>query len=195
MQLFVSCVGYNELSMANIAIEGKEFNLFLPAERIQQQIEAMANTLNTDLKDQDVIFIGVLNGAFMFAADLLKRIQLNVQVSFVKVSSYLGTSSGMNVKRLIGLNDVLKGKTVVIIEDIIDTGKTIEDILHQIRGFRPAEIRIVTLLMKTEAYRSEVKIDYIGFEIPDRFVVGYGLDYNGYGRNLRNIYVLDEANC
>src|SRR4030042_5827966 len=135
MQLFVSCVGYNELSMANIAIEGKEFNLFLPAERIQQQIEAMANTLNTDLKDQDVIFIGVLNGAFMFAADLLKRIQLNVQVSFVKVSSYLGTSSGMNVKRLIGLNDVLKGKTVVIIEDIIDTGKTIEDILHQIRGF------------------------------------------------------------
>ncbi len=176
--------------MPNIVLDNKEFVLFLPAEKIQQRIEALADTLNADLKGHDLIFIGVLNGAFMFAADLLKRIQLNAQVSFMKVASYRGTASGLNVKRLIGLNEELKGKTVVILEDIIDTGKTIEDILFQIKGFRPTEIRIATLLLKTEAYKSEVRIDYAGFEIPNRFVVGYGLDYNGYGRNLRNIYVM-----
>jgi hypoxanthine phosphoribosyltransferase len=180
--------------MPNIVIDNKEFSLYLPAEKIQQRMEAMADLLNNDLKGHDLIFIGVLNGAFMFAADLLKRIQVNAQVSFIKVASYRGTSSGMNVKRLIGLNEDLKGKTVVILEDIVDTGKTIEDIIFQIRGFRPAEIRIATLLLKTEAYKSEVRIEYVGFEIPDRFVVGYGLDYNGYGRNLRNIYVLEGVN-
>jgi hypoxanthine phosphoribosyltransferase len=193
VQLFVSCAGYHKLSMPNITIDNKEFSLFLPAEKIQQRVEAIADVLNTDLKGHDLMFIGVLNGAFMFAADLLKRIQVNAQVSFVKVASYRGTSSGMNVKRLIGLNEDLKGKTVVILEDIVDTGKTIEDILFQIKGFRPAEIRITTLLLKAAAYKSEINIDYIGFEIPDRFVIGYGLDYNGYGRNLRNIYVMEEV--
>jgi len=177
--------------MPDIAIADKEFSLFLPAEKIQQRIEVMADLLNTELKGHDLIFIGVLNGAFMFAADLLKRIQINAQVSFMKVASYRGTTSGLNVKRLIGLNEELKGKTVIILEDIVDTGKTIEDILFQIKGFRPSEIRIVTLLLKIDSYKSEVKIDYVGFEIPDRFVVGYGLDYNGYGRNLRNIYVME----
>jgi hypoxanthine phosphoribosyltransferase len=179
--------------MPGIVIEDKEFQLFLSSEKIQQQIEVMANQMNNDLKTHNVIFIGVLNGAFMFAADLLKRIHLNVQISFMKVSSYQGTSSGLHVKRLIGLNENLKGKTVVILEDIIDTGKTIEDILFQIKGFRPTEIRIATLLLKTEAFKSNLKIDYIGFEIPERFVVGYGLDYNGFGRNLRNIYMVEEG--
>jgi hypoxanthine phosphoribosyltransferase len=175
--------------MPHVAIEDKDFYLFLPSEKIQHQIEVLANQMNNDLKSHQVLFIGVLNGAFMFAADLLKRIHLTVQVSFMKVSSYRGTSSGVNVKRLIGLNEELKGKTVVILEDIIDTGKTIEEILLQLRGFRPSEIRIATLLFKKEAYKGDVKIDYVGFEIPNRFVVGYGLDYNGFGRNLRNIYV------
>jgi hypoxanthine phosphoribosyltransferase len=178
--------------MPGIIIADKEFSLYLPSEKIQQQVETIANQLNKELKMHNVIFIGVLNGAFMFAADLLKRIQLNVQISFMKVSSYRATSSGMYVKRLIGMNEDLKGKTVIILEDIIDTGKTIEDILFQIKGFTPAEIRIATLLLKTEAYKSDIKIDYVGFEIPNQFVVGYGLDYNGYGRNLRNIYRLEE---
>ncbi|MBN2273727.1 MAG: hypoxanthine phosphoribosyltransferase [Bacteroidales bacterium] len=178
--------------MPNITIDDKVFSLYLPAEKIQHRVETMANMLNADLKGHDPVFIGVLNGAFMFAADLLKRIHGHVQVSFVKVASYRGTSSGLDVKRLIGLNEVLKGKTVVILEDIIDTGKTIEDILYQIKGFRPVEIRTATLLLKKDAYKSGIHIDYIGFEIPDRFVIGYGLDYNGYGRNLRNVYVLED---
>jgi len=193
MQLFVSCAGYNKLSMPRIVIADKEFHLYLSSEKIQEQVEVIANQMNSELKTHNVIFIGVLNGAFMFAADLLKRIHLDAQISFMKVSSYYGTSSGMHVKRLIGLNEDLKGKTVVILEDIVDTGKTIEDILFQIKGFRPSEIRIATLLLKAESFISNVKIDYVGFKIPNRFVVGYGLDYNGYGRNLRNIYMLEEV--
>jgi hypoxanthine phosphoribosyltransferase len=179
--------------MPRIIIADREFDLYLPSEKIQHEIEIMANRMNTELKGQNVMFIGVLNGAFMFATDLLKRIRMNVQISFMKVSSYRGTASGMNIKRLIGLNEELKGKTVVILEDIIDTGKTIEDILFQLKGFRPSDIQIATLLLKSAAYKSHLKIDYIGFEIPDRFVVGYGLDYNGFGRNLRNIYMLKEG--
>jgi hypoxanthine phosphoribosyltransferase len=179
--------------MSRIVIADKEFDLYLPSEKIQQQIEIMANRMNNELKSQNVIFIGVLNGAFMFAADLLKRIHLNVQISFMKVSSYRGTASGMDIKRLIGLNDELKGKTVVILEDIIDSGKTIADILYQLKGFRPSEIQIAALLFKTESYKGSLNIDYVGFEIPDRFVVGYGLDYCGFGRNLRNIYMVKEG--
>jgi hypoxanthine phosphoribosyltransferase len=179
--------------MSSIVIADKEFDLYLPSEKIQQQIEIIANRMNNELKSRNVIFIGVLNGAFMFAADLLKKIYLNVQISFMKVSSYRGTASGMNIKRMIGLNEELKGKTVVILEDIIDTGKTIEDILFQLKGFRPSEIMIASLLLKTTAYKGNIKIDYVGFEIPDRFVVGYGLDYCGFGRNLRNIYMLNEG--
>lgn len=179
--------------MSSIVIADKEFDLYLPSEKIQQQIEVMANRMNNELKSQNVIFIGVLNGAFMFAADLLKRIRLNVQISFMKVSSYRGTASGMNIKRLIGLNEELKGKTVVILEDIIDTGKTIEDIHFQLKGFRPSEIQIASLLLKNEAFKGNMKIDYVGFEIPNRFVVGYGLDYCGFARNLRNIYIMNEG--
>ncbi|MBN1415525.1 MAG: hypoxanthine phosphoribosyltransferase [Bacteroidales bacterium] len=179
--------------MPHIVIADKEFQLYLSAEKIQHQVESIAYRMNRELKGHNVIFIGVLNGAFMFAADLLKRIHLEAQISFMKVSSYCGTSSGIQVKRLIGLNEDLKGKTVVILEDIIDTGKTIEDILFQIKGFRPTEVQIATLLLKKEAYKSNINIDYTGFEIPDRFVVGYGLDYMGYGRNLRNIYMLEEV--
>jgi len=179
--------------MSRIVIADKEFDLYLESVKIQQQIEIMADRMNSELKSRNVIFIGVLNGAFMFAADLLKRIHIDVQISFLKVSSYRGIASGMNIKRLIGLNEELKGKTVVILEDIVDTGKTIEDILFQLKGFRPSEILIATLLLKTSSYKGSAKIDYIGFEIPDRFVVGYGLDYFGFGRNLRNIYMLGEG--
>jgi hypoxanthine phosphoribosyltransferase len=179
--------------MADIVIADKKFRLLLTSEKIQQQVELMAEIMNDELKNQEVIFIGILNGVFMFAADLLKRIQFNAQISFVKVSSYKGMVSGADIKRLIGIDEDLKGKTVVILEDIIDTGKTIEDILQQIRGYRPEQIRIATLLLKHEVFKSNITIDYVGFEIPNRFVVGYGLDYLGYGRNLRNIYVVEDA--
>jgi hypoxanthine phosphoribosyltransferase len=176
--------------MSKITLLDKEFSLFIPADKIQAEVQAIADRINIDLKDEDVIFIGVLNGAFMFASDLLRKINFNVQVSFVKLASYLGTSSNGKVKRLIGINETLKDKTVVIIEDIIDTGNTLESIINQLKGFRPRQIYVAALLLKTEVYTRDIKLDYVGFNIPSDFVVGYGLDYQGYGRHLRNIYTL-----
>jgi len=178
--------------MVKIALLDKEFKLYIPAEKIQVQVQSIADRMNDELKNEDVIFIGILNGAFMFASDLLRKISINAQVSFVKLTSYQGTTSAGNVRRLIGINEVLKDKTVVIIEDIIDTGSTIENIINQIKGFRPRQIYIATLLLKTEYYNKDIKLDYVGFQIPKDFVVGYGLDYQGYGRNLRSLYKLVE---
>ena len=174
--------------MATITLLDKEFELFLPAEKIQAQVQSIADRMNAELKDEDVIFMGILNGAFMFASDLLRKISFDAQVSFVKLTSYHGTASSGMVKRLIGINEDLKDKTVVIVEDIIDTGNTIESIIHQIKGFRPRQVFIATLLLKPEFYSKDIRLDYIGFRIPREFVVGYGLDYQGYGRNLRNLY-------
>lgn len=178
--------------MVKITLLDKEFKLYIPAEKIQAQVQNIAERMNSDLKNEDVIFIGVLNGAFMFASDLLRKIGFNTQVSFVKLTSYLGTASTGNLRRLIGINEELKDKTVVILEDIIDTGYTIGNITNQIKGFRPRQIFVATLLLKPEYFKSELKLDYVGFRIPKDFVVGYGLDYQGYGRNLRSLYRLEE---
>lgn len=178
--------------MVKLNILDKQFRLFIPAEKIQQQVQRIADQINTDLKNEDVVFIGVLNGAFMFASDLLRKINFNSQVSFVKLTSYHGTSSTGNVKRLIGINEVLKDKTVVIIEDIIDTGTTIESIISQIKGLLPKQVFVATLLLKPDYFNNDVRVDYIGFRIPKDFVVGYGLDYKGYGRNLRGLYRIEE---
>ena len=178
--------------MVKITLLDKQFSLFIPPEKIQAEVQKMADRINEDLKNEDVIFIGILNGAFMFASDLLRKINFNAQVSFVKLTSYQGMFNSGRVKSLIGINEDLKDKTVVIIEDIIDTGNTIESIIQQIKGFRPRQIFVVTLLLKTELYIKEKKIDYVGFEIPTDFVVGYGLDYQGYGRNLRGLYKIME---
>ena len=178
--------------MSKITLLDKEFSLFITADKIQAEVQAIADRINIDLKDEDVIFIGVLNGAFMFASDLLRKINFNVQVSFVKLASYLGTSSNGKVKRLIGINESLKDKTVVIIEDIIDTGNSLESIISQLKGFRPRQIFVAALLLKAHVYTRDLKLNYVGFRIPPDFVVGYGPDYQGFGRNLRNIYTLSE---
>lgn len=177
--------------MVKIRLLDKEFSLIIPADKIQSEVQHIADRMNAELKDEDVIYIGILNGAFMFASDLLRKINFNAQVSFVKLTSYQGTSSTGEVKGLIGINEVLKDKTVVIIEDIIDTGATIESIINQIKGFRPQQIFVTTLLLKPDLYQKDLRIDYVGFRIPKDFVVGYGLDYQGYGRNLRSIYKLE----
>jgi hypoxanthine phosphoribosyltransferase len=193
MQIFVSCDFIEtQFQMVKITLLDKEFQLYIPAEKIQTEVQRIADSINDDLKNEEVIFIGILNGAFMFASDLIRKISFNVQVSFVKLTSYQGTISSGHVKRLIGINETLKDKTVVIIEDIIDTGNTIESIVQQIKGFRPRQIYVATLLLKPELYTKEFKIDYVGFEIPRDFLVGYGLDYEGYGRNLRGLYKLVE---
>ena len=148
--------------------------------------------MNKDLAGQSPLFLIVLNGAFMFASDLMKKITIGCELSFVKVSSYEGLSSTSNLKQLIGLVEDVKGRTIVIIEDIIDTGITMEGILNYLKPMEPAAIRIATLLYKPEAFKKEFAIDYIGKEVPNKFLVGYGLDYDGEGRNLQDIYILDK---
>jgi hypoxanthine phosphoribosyltransferase len=171
-----------------IKIQDKEFELFIPGDRIQEVISDMAGQINNDLAGREVIFIGILNGAFMFASDLLRQIRLDCQITFVKLASYSGTSSSGTVKRLIGINEDIKKKTVVILEDIVDTGITLEDIIRQLKGYEPDEIRVATLLLKPEAYLKDIPMDYVGIEIPTDFVVGYGLDYRGCARNMADIY-------
>jgi len=178
--------------MSKINLCDKEFTLFITADKIQAEVQRIADRINAELNNEDVIFLGILNGAFMFASDLVRKINFDVQVTFVKLTSYSGQTSTGVVKRLIGVNEDLKDKSVVIVEDIIDTGKTIESIIAQIKGFRPRQIFVATLLLKPELYTKEINLDYVGFRIPKNFVVGYGLDYNGYGRNLRNLYALEE---
>ncbi|HBH49326.1 MAG TPA: hypoxanthine phosphoribosyltransferase [Bacteroidales bacterium] len=176
--------------MSEIKILDKHFKISLSADIIQERIKGMAQQINTELAGKDVVFVVILNGAFVFASDLYKRINLESKISFLKLASYEGTSSTGRIKQLIGLNEVLKDKTVVVIEDIVDTGHTLDTILKQLGGFEPAEIRIASLLFKPESFLYNYKIDYLGFSIPNDFIVGYGLDYDGYGRNLDSIYTI-----
>ncbi|MBN2214645.1 MAG: hypoxanthine phosphoribosyltransferase [Bacteroidales bacterium] len=174
--------------MNEITIRDKRFELLIPHEKIIHAIGKIAGRMNSELADKDVVFLGILNGAFMFASDLLQLINFQCRISFLKLVSYQGTGSTGTIKRLIGLNEDITGKVTVVLEDIIDSGMTISNIMQQLKGFEPAEIKIASLLIKPDNFHSKVKIDYTGYEIPDDFVIGYGLDYNGYGRNLLNIY-------
>jgi len=176
--------------MNSVKLLDKEFGVSIPKEKIHEAVLKMAYKINSELEGKDVVFIGILNGSFMFASDLFKMITLNCQITFVKVASYQGTRSTGTVKSLIGINENIKNKVVVVLEDIIDTGETLENIICQLKGYEPSEIRIATFLFKPNAYTKNYKIDYIGIEIPNDFIVGYGLDYDGFGRNLPEIYTL-----
>lgn len=178
--------------MSIIKVLDKNFKLYIPQSQIQKRVAELSAQLNTDLKGKDVIFMGILNGSFMFAADLIKNINLPCQITFLKLASYQGTSSGGSIKRLIGINEDIYGKTVVVIEDIVDTGFALEHIQKQLIGYEPAEIKYATLLFKPQAYKGSVSINYAGFEIPNDFIVGYGLDYNGHGRNYPDLYVISD---
>ena len=179
--------------MKNVTILDKEFELFIPYEKIRSVVEKMAEKMNKDLKDKKPLFICILNGSFMFAAEIFKRItMLDAEISFVKLASYSGISSAGSAKELIGLNEDLTDRTIVILEDIVDTGITIAQTIEQIKSKNPLEIIIATLLLKPEALQVKVPLDYIGIEIPNDFIVGYGLDYNGRGRNLIDIYKVTE---
>ncbi len=176
--------------MKEIQLLDRKFKISLPSQKIQEAISKLAAKINNDLKDKDVIFMAILNGAFMFASDLYKQIEFDSQITFLKLASYDGTSSSGKIKRLIGINEDIKDKVVVVIEDIVDTGNTMESILKQLNGYEPAEIKIATLLLKPEIFQNKYPVHYIGLEIPNEFIVGYGLDYNGYGRNLEDIYTV-----
>lgn len=177
-----------------ITILDKTFSLSINNDQITAAVDSIAQRLNRDLKDlkEEVIFVGILNGSFMFVSDLFKKINFLCRITFLKLASYSGTQSTGTIKSLIGINENLKNKIVVVLEDIVDSGETLENIVYQLRNFEPAAIKIVTLLFKSEAYKKDIKIDYVGIKIPNNFVVGYGLDYNGYGRNLTEIYSLTK---
>jgi hypoxanthine phosphoribosyltransferase len=176
--------------MDKIRLYNKEFTLFKRASEIQMAVSGIAGKIINDLKGEEPVFISILNGAFMFTSDLLKKIDINCRLSFIKVTSYSGSASTGDVTRLIGLNEDIAGKTVILLDDIADTGNTMEYIVKQIRAQQPKQIKIATLLFKPEAFSGKVFPDYIGMEIPDVFVVGYGLDYNQLGRNYDCIYRL-----
>jgi len=175
-----------------VKILDKEFELFIPEAKIYEAIDNLAEKITRDLGDSDPIFLGILNGSFLFAAELLKRVTFPCTISFLKLASYQGTASTGKVKRLIGINEDIKDKTVIVLEDIIDTGLTMQQIKKQLVGYVPKEIKVVTLFFKPEAYQTDDHIDYVGMEIPNDFIVGFGLDYDGYGRNLTNVYKLKK---
>jgi len=177
--------------MKQVKIHDKEFKLFIPHEKIQSVVEEMAEKINRDLAGKDPLFLCILNGSFMFAAELFKRIDMvETEISFVKLASYQGDQTTGSVKQLIGLNENIENRTVVILEDIVDTGITIDNIQEQLRGLNPKEVHIATLLLKPDALQKEVELKYVGIEIPNDFIVGYGLDYDGLGRNLIDIYTV-----
>jgi hypoxanthine phosphoribosyltransferase len=176
--------------MKEIRILDKNFREMLSEEAIRKRIDEMAGQINKDLEGKDVVFLGILNGAFLFAADLFRRLTIPARISFVKLASYEGTKSSGTIKELIGWNEDIRDKSVVIIEDIVDTGHTLERIMAELVMRKASEIRVATALFKPEAYKSNIHLDYVGFEIPNDFVVGYGLDYDGYGRNLASVYTL-----
>jgi hypoxanthine phosphoribosyltransferase len=176
--------------MKEIRILDKNFREMITETAIRERVGEMARQMNEDLKGKDVVFLGILNGAFLFAADLFRKLEIPARISFVKLASYEGTKSSGSIKELIGWNEDIKNKTVVVVEDIVDTGQTLERIMDELLMRKALEILIATALFKPEAYKSNIRLDYVGFEIPNNFVVGYGLDYDGYGRNLPAVYTL-----
>ena len=171
-----------------IKIHDKLFVPYLDTELINTRIAALAAQIGKDYEGKKPLFIAILNGSFIFAAELFKRLNIEAEVSFIKLASYKGTSSSGNVITAIGLEESLHDRHIILVEDIIDTGRTLHAFLPQILHQSPASVKIAALLTKPSALQYHVQSDYTGFEIPDKFVVGYGLDYDGLGRNLPEIY-------
>lgn len=173
-----------------ITVKDKQFILSISNSEIQKSIQKVADQINRDYEGKEIFFIGVLNGVFMYAADLLKKIIVPCQISFTKVASYEGTQSTGTIKQLIGMPEGIEGRHVVILEDIVDTGFTMREILKQLQAHNPADVKIATLLFKPNSFKESYNVDYRAMEIPNAFIVGYGLDYDGYGRNLPDIYTV-----
>jgi len=176
--------------MEPITVKDLRFNISIPAEDIKRRVAELAAQISSDLEGRNPLFLAILNGSFMFAADLMRGITTPCEISFVRLSSYTGTESTGSVHELIGLNEDLSGRTVVIIEDIVDSGLTMRELLSMLKTKNPADVRIASLLVKPGNLKVKLDIPYCCFHIPNDFIVGYGLDYDGYGRNLPDIYTL-----
>lgn len=174
--------------MTKVQVRELFFEKFITREEIDAAVQKVADGINRDFEGKNPLLLAILNGAFMFASDLMRKITIPCEITFVKFASYAGTSTTNVVKELIGVEEELRGRYVIIVEDIVDTGITMEKLLRDVRGKDPAGVKVACFCFKPEAFQKEFPIDYIGLTIPNDFIVGYGLDYDGYGRNLADIY-------
>lgn len=176
--------------MKRITIKDKSFEVTITSSEIQARIAELAGQINADFAGKNPLFVVVLNGAFLFASDVFRRISTQCEIGFIRVSSYSGTQSTGHIKNVLGLTQDIANRSVIILEDIVDSGDTAIYLMEELKKSSPAEIRFATLLFKPAALRQAFRPDYVGFEVPNDFLVGYGLDYDGYGRNLDEIYTL-----
>lgn len=179
--------------MKKTKIKDLAFELFLPEREIKDRLEVLAKKITEDFKGEEVVLLGILNGSFIVMADLARQLDLSVSCEFLKISSYSGTKTTGLVKSLLGLPVDLYGKNVLIVEDIVDTGISMNYLISELSKQNPKRLSVATLLFKKDAFRFNYKLDYVGFEIPDKFVVGFGLDYDGLGRNLPDLYQLSTT--
>ena len=178
--------------MSSIKIKDKTFKVSIPEAQIKARVKELAQQMSRDLEGKNPLFLGVLNGAFIFAADLMREMTIPCEISFVKLASYQGTTSTGTIKEVIGINEDLTGRTVVIIEDIVESGLTIKRMMDQLGTRNPASVQVCTLFFKPDRLKEDLKLDYVAFKIPNDFILGYGLDYDQAARGLKDIYTLSE---
>ena len=178
--------------MDTVKIKDKSFRVSIPEAEIKERVKALAEQMSKDLEGKNPIFLGVLNGSFIFAADLMREMTVPCEISFVKLASYQGTTSTGKVQEVLGINENLSGRTVVIVEDIVESGQTMKQMIESLGTRNPESVRICTLFFKPEKLKEELNLDYVAFRIPDDFIVGYGLDYDGLGRELKDVYTIVE---
>ena len=176
--------------MNRITIKDKTFETSMPEAEIKNRVKELAQQMSRDLEGKNPLFLAVLNGAFIFAADLIREMTIPCEISFVKLAPYQGTTSRGTIHEVIGINENLSGRTVVIVEDIVESGLTIKRMMEQLGTRNPASVQVCTLFFKPERLKEDLKLDYVAFEIPNDFILGYGLDYDQQGRGLRDLYTL-----
>lgn len=179
--------------MKDLILEDKKFKFYLSHKQIEAELNRIASEITRDLSQKKPLFICLLNGSFIFAADLFKKLEFSCSISFVKLKSYIGTQSSGTVQEIIGLTESVEGRTVVLVDDIIDTGTTIFYLIKKLRELKPADLKVATMFFKPDACQCCLRIDYMGMMIDNEFVVGYGLDYNGLGRNYKDLYKLSRT--
>ena len=178
--------------MGIVKIKDKTFKTSIPEEEIKARVKAVAQQISKDMEGKTPLLLGVLNGSFVFAADLMREMTIPCEISFVKLASYQGTTSTGKIQEVLGINENLTGRTVVIVEDIVESGQTMRRMIESLGTRNPASVHVCTLFFKPDKLQEELTLDYVAFRIPDDFIVGYGLDYDGLGRELKDVYTIVE---
>ena len=192
--MLIFALNFYPFYMDIIQLHDKKFKPFISEIQIHKAIDALAEQMNRELKEEPLpLFLSVLNGAFMFTADLVRKMEFDLELSFVKVASYSGLHSTGKIEEIIGLHASVEGRTVVIVEDIVDTGATIVSLVNMLQKYHPKQIKICTFLLKPDQYKKSIYLDYVALKIPNAFIVGYGLDYNSLGRQLPDLYVIEPS--